>query len=308
VLTSTNRALARLTLTDASTLTMLRARTGRLKSRPPVRGMGRVLAWAAAAVTSVFVIVFYLVPVMADQLARVLPARGEQALGEATLGQIQAALGEDLLPVSFCSTPDGEAALSTLLDRVSGAGLNLPYPVAVSVLDHGMINAFALPGGQVVFFRGMLDAADNPDEIAAVLAHEIGHVAARDPTRIALRSAGSLGVLGLLFGDFAGGAAVLFLVERIIEADYSREAEAAADEFGTGLLIAADIDPAALGTLFQTLMDEYGDPEGIAAHFASHPALGDRIAAAQDASVAVTAPEPSLSSDEWRALQTICDP
>ncbi|MGI9389379.1 MAG: M48 family metallopeptidase [Boseongicola sp.] len=307
VLTSKARPLARLIFSGETEIAVLRHRAPKLSAKPPVRGKRRVIAWAAAAVASVFVIVFVLVPVMADQLARVLPTRGEQALGEATLEQIQSALGTEYLPVDFCWTPDGQDALDTMLARLGGGELDLPYLVTVSVLDHEMINAFALPGGQVVFFRGMLDAASSPDEIAAVLAHEIGHVAARDPTRIALRSAGSLGVLGLLFGDFAGGAVVLLLVEQLIQADYSREAEAAADSFGIELLLDADVDPGALGTLFQKILDQFGSASGIAAHFASHPTLGDRIANAQAASGRLSAPSPSLSGEEWQSLQAICD-
>jgi Zn-dependent protease with chaperone function len=307
VLTSTGQALARLTLSHELSNVVLHKTAPNLAAKPPVRGKARVLGWAAAAVASVFVIVFVLVPVMADQLARVLPTRGEQALGKATLEQIQNALGHDFLPVSFCWTAEGQDALDTMLVRLEGEGLGLPYPVTVSVLDHEMINAFALPGGQVVFFRGMLDAATSPDEIAAVLAHEVGHVVARDPTRIALRSAGSLGVLGLLFGDFAGGAVVLLLVEQLIQADYSREAEAAADTFGIEMLLNADIDPGALGSLFQILLDDFGEADGIAAHFTSHPALGDRIANANTARARLSAQSPSLPDDAWQALRTICD-
>ncbi len=197
--------------------------------------------------------------------------------------------------------------MDQMLANIGGKDLDLPYPVTVSVLDHSMVNAFALPGGQVVFFRGMLEVADSPDEIAAVLAHEIGHVAARDPTRMALRSAGSLGVLGLLFGDFAGGAAVLFLVEQIIEADYSREAEGAADDFAIALLQEAGVDPGALGDLFQKLLDENGDAEGIAAHFMSHPALGDRIETARRAGDEISETRQVISDEEWAALKSICE-
>ena len=307
ILTSEQRGLARLIVTDPRMIRSIRHFARRLSDKPPVRGKGRVLGWAAAAVASVFAIVFVLVPILADQLARVLPPEGEQALGEATLEQIQTALGDDFLPLDFCWTPEGQDALDAMQARLGIDALDLPYPVNVSVLDHGMVNAFALPGGQVIFFRGMIEAAENPDQIAAVLAHEVGHVAARDPTRIALRSAGSLGVLGLLFGDFAGGAAVLFLVEQMIQADYSREAEAAADAFGTDMLIAAGISPAALADLFQILLDEYGDAEGIAAHFMSHPALGDRIATARAAGATVPDPRPALDAAEWAALQRMCD-
>ena len=307
IVTTTDHALSRLAVNDATLITQIKQQARHLKSKPPVRGRARVFAWAGAAVASVFAIVFVMVPVIADQLARVLPPEGEEALGAATLEQIQTALGTDFVPLDFCDAPYGLVALNDMLEAVGGDDLGLPYPITVSVLDHSMVNAFALPGGQVVFFRGMLDAAESPDEIAAVLAHEIGHVAARDPTRIALRSAGSLGVLGLLFGDFAGGAVVLFLVEQLIQADYTREAEAAADAYGIELLQAANVDPGALGDLFQTLLDEYGDAEGIAAHFMSHPALGDRIAQARAAGSEIDETRPILSDAAWEALRTICE-
>ncbi|MBT8413157.1 MAG: M48 family metallopeptidase [Boseongicola sp.] len=307
VVTTTTRALARLEVADKGLVESIRKGARALKSKPPVRGRARVFGWAGAAVASVFVIVFVLVPVMADQLARVLPPAGEEALGTATLEQIQTALSEDFVPLDFCTSQDGDAAMDLMLERIGGKALDLPYPITVSVLDHPMVNAFALPGGQVVFFRGMLDTADNPDEIAAVLAHEIGHVAARDPTRIALRSAGSLGVLGLLFGDFAGGAVVLFLVEQMIQADYSREAEAAADAYGIALLQAADVDPGALGDLFQKLLDEFGDATGIAAHFMSHPALGDRIETARAAGEGMARTRQVIPDADWAALKAICD-
>ena len=308
VVTTKRRGLARLTLTDPSSVAVLRHRAPNLSKKPPVTGKGRVLAWAGAAIASVFLIVFVLVPVMADQLARILPAKGEEALGEATLGQIQTALGDDFTGfVPTCDAPEGRDALEEMRRVVEAGGLDLPYDLKITVLDHEMVNAFALPGGQVVFFRGMLEAAESPDGIAAVLAHEIGHVAARDPTRIALRSAGSLGVLGLLFGDFAGGAAVLLLVEQLIQADYSREAEAAADAFAIARLTEAGINPAALGDLFQVLLDDHGDVEGIAEHFTSHPSLGDRIAAARRAGEAIGRTEPVLDDDQWAALQSICD-
>lgn len=307
IVTTTGRALARLTLKDDALIGEVRRVAPRLGEKPPVRGKARVFGWAGAAVASVFLIVFVLVPVMADQLARILPTRGEEALGRATLEQIQTALGDDFFPVDFCTSPDGLDAMDEMLAAIGGDDLDLPYPVTITILDHSMINAFALPGGQVVFFRGMLDAADSPDEIAAVLAHEIGHVAARDPTRIALRSAGSLGVLGLLFGDFAGGAVVLFLVEQMIQADYSRAAEAAADAFGISLLEDAGVDPGALGDLFQTLLDEFGDAEGIAAHFMSHPSLGDRIETARAAGRGMGETRQVISDRDWAALQAICD-
>jgi predicted Zn-dependent protease len=307
VLTSATQPLARLHLADPVLRKEIAARAPSLRKGQPVRGRGRIAAWATAAVASVALIIFVLVPTMANQLAEILPPAGEKALGDATLAQIRSALAEtglDGLPT--CESPEGRAALDRLTQRIT-KGVDLPYDLTVSVLDHEMVNAFALPGGHIVFFRGLLDAAETPEEVAAVFAHELGHVMARDPARGALRTAGSIGVLGLLFGDFAGGAAVLFLTERLIEASYSQGAEEGADTFAHDRLREVDLPPAALATFFKRLRAEYGDAEGIVAHFLSHPQLGDRIARAQAAGAGQGPTRPALTRAEWAALRAICD-
>ncbi len=295
---------ARLIVGDAD-LALIATRARRLNRAPTVRGRWKLAALGLAAAASVALMIGVLVPTLADALADYLPPEGEAALGEATLGQIRAALDETGLglPLRVCDNPAGRAALDALTARLTLAA-DLPAPLTVTVLDHPMVNAFALPGGNVVLFRGLIDAAVAPEEVAAVLAHEIGHVAARDPTRIALRSAGSIGVLGLMFGDFAGGALVLLLTEQIIRADYTQEAEAAADAYGAALLTSADMAPSALADFFAR-MAEGGEPPAILAHFLSHPALEDRIGTAR-ALPGPAAPTPALDAVDWAALQAIC--
>ena len=308
VLAHRDDAVRRLVVRDDATRKILTARCPNLKRRARAANRSRLLGWSFGAVASVALIIFVLVPVMADQLAEFLPPEGERALGDATFEQIRAALGnEDFVPVAICERRRGVAALVRMTARLE-AQTDLPYPLAVNVLDHDLVNAFALPGGRVVLFRGLIDAAESPDEVAAVLAHEIGHVANRDPARGALRSAGSIGVLGLLLGDFAGGAVVLFLVERLIDANYSRDAEAAADQFAFELLVEAGVQPSALATFFERLQQEQGESVGILAHFESHPELGDRIAAARSGNTGPAASErASLDDRDWLNLRRICN-
>lgn len=271
----------------------------------------KVAAWALGAVASVALIIFVLVPTMADQLAEFIPPEGERALGEATLSQIRTALDETGLgELPVCDGRAGTEALTKMGARLE-AHAELPVPMTVHVLDHEMVNAFALPGGHIVFFRGLIEAAETPEELASVFAHEMGHVDSRDPTRHALRSAGSLGVLGLLFGDFAGGALVLFLTERLIEAQYSQAAESDADNFAMATMEAAQIAPGALGDMFERFAEDHGEEEGVHSHFLSHPTLSQRIAASRewqaDASARGFADRPLLTSREWQNLRDICD-
>lgn len=303
MLRQTGDPVARIYGTDRSVLAQL----PQLHRPAPPKGRGRLAAWALAAVAAVGVQVFVLIPLLADNLAGFIPPEGERALGEATFGQIRAALDDTgLNPVEICEAPEGVAALDALVKRLSGFR-DFRQDVTVSVLDHEMINAFALPGGFVVIFRGLIDAATGPDEVAAVLAHEIGHVVSRDPTRHALRSAGSIGVLGLLFGDFAGGAAVLFLTERLISAQYSQAAETDADSFAHEVMMDARVRPGALGDMFETMRAKHGDREGVVAHFLSHPSLGQRIEAARAVTREGATYTPSMTPEDWAALQAICD-
>jgi beta-barrel assembly-enhancing protease len=307
VLHEVGDAAGRLILPDGPLAQAVRTRAPALDRPPPARRRSPLLGWSAAALASVAVILLWLVPALADRLAAVLPADGEQALGEATLSQVREALNESGFdPLPLCEASDGRAALDTMTARLM-QGVDLPYPLTVSILDHPMVNAFALPGGQVILMRGLIDAAGHPDEVAAVLAHEIGHVAARDPTRIALRTAGSIGVLGLLFGDFAGGTVVLFLTERMIQARYTQEAEAAADAFARQMMRDAGLPPSALAAMFRRFQARGGEPPAIVQHFLAHPTLGDRIAAAEGEPGPPGRLRPSLEDTEWQALRRICD-
>lgn len=298
---------ARLMVTDPTGAQLIRKFAPHLGRRIVTVRRRKLALLALAAVASVALMVTVLVPRLADNLAAFIPPEGEAALGDATLEQIRVALDNRGLGIGvrFCEQPDGRAALDVMTARLEGFAA-LETPLSVSVLDHPMINAFALPGGRVVLFRGLIDAAESSDEVAAVLAHEIGHVAARDPTRIALRSAGSIGVLGLLFGDFAGGALVLFLTERIIQADYTQEAEAAADAYATRLLGDSGIPPFALAEFFERLQERGGEIPAILEHFLAHPAMEDRIAAARNTTFDSATAAPALSAEDWAALQEIC--
>ncbi len=308
VLGRSDNKLARLYLHDAALIAEVQAHASQLKKRDNMVPLSKLLVWAGGAVASVVTIIFVLVPLMAAQLAEILPPEGEKALGDATFEQIRTALDETgFTGTPICDDPAGNAAMQAMYQRLNPAS-DLPYGVQIHVLDHDMVNAFALPGGRIVFFRGLIDQAETAEEVAAVLAHEIGHVVHRDPTRDALRSAGSLGVLGLLFGDFAGGTITLFLANQLVNASYSQAAEATADAYAHALLDNADISPSSLGTMFERLRAEYGDAEGIIAHFMSHPQMGARIAASQ-AAVSTTRDYGSiLSGLEWAALQAVCTP
>jgi Zn-dependent protease with chaperone function len=99
------------------------------------------------------------------------------------------------------------------------------------VLSSSVVNACALPGGTVYLLDGLIQRARNVDEVAGVMAHELGHAQNRDGLRKIIQTGGSSFLIGLLFGDVTGGSTVLFTARSIVDASYSREAETRADGF-----------------------------------------------------------------------------
>lgn len=300
---------ARLTLRDATMIAALRERAPDLGKADRKPGqLGKVLAWAGGAIASVLLIVFVIVPGLASQLAPLVPMERESQLGEAVIGQLTWALdrfGDQ--KGAFCTAPDGVAALEKMTNRLAEV-IDTDYAFRVRVYDHPMANAFAVPGGHIVLFRGLLKEATSPEEVAGVLAHEMGHVVHRDPTRLTLQSAGTVGILGLLVGDFSGGAAVLVLTERLVTASYTQEAEAEADRFALETLGDAGLPSAPLGDFFARFARREGDVPEFLSHLLSHPNLEKRADGARDGSrVDVADFREALSQSEWSDLRAICE-
>lgn len=298
----------RLVLTDRLMLDAIGEVCPELYRRPvDRRGMRRAFAWAGGAAASVVLIVFVLVPMLSAQLAELIPPKREQQLGDAVVEQIQWLLEKaGGKPPQLCHNAEGVAALGRMAVRLDSP-LELPYPLRVDVIDHGLINAVALPGGRILVFRGLIDAADNPEEVAGVLAHEMGHVAYHDPTREALRAAGTAGILGLLLGDVFGASAVVVASDAVLNASYQRKAETRADETAVRLLAEAELPSGPFAQFFDKLRKKYGDTPEVLKPFSSHPGLEARAKRAAAADKIGDRPfEPALSDRDWVALRGIC--
>ena len=187
------------------------------------------------------------------------------------------------------------------------SGVDIPYPLSIRVVRDPSVNATAIPGGHITLHEGLIRSAESPDEVAAVVAHEIGHVVNRDGTRAYLRNMGSFGLVGLMFGDVFGltGSAVASMA---IDASYSREAEAAADAYAHDMMRNAGLPPEAMATFFTRLRDELGPNAdlGVLVHLSTHPELLDRIEAAAAAGGGGASGPPALTDAQWQAMRDMC--
>src|SRR5207302_1800985 len=108
-------------------------------------------------------------------------------------------------------------------------------------VDDGTVNAFAVPGGQVVLLRGLVERTRTPEELAGVLAHELQHVIQRHATRLLLQHASTGLVLVAVSGDITGAMAYGIESARMLGTlRYSRHLESEADVEGLRMLLAAD--------------------------------------------------------------------
>tara|TARA_R110002072_G_scaffold39984_1_gene113980 strand:- start:2195 stop:3322 length:1128 start_codon:yes stop_codon:yes gene_type:complete len=297
---------ARLTVDDPQMIATLKRTCPDLDRREvPAGTVRKIVSRFGMAAAAVVLMIFVILPALANTLANYISIEREVAYGKSVVSQIERLLSGSRAEKLTCSNQDGVAALNALTERLT-AGSELNYALNIAVFNHAMVNAFAAPGGQVIIMRGLIDRADSPDEVAAVLGHEIGHVEARDTTRNALRAAGSAGLLSLVLGDFAGGSAVIVAAEYTLNAAYTREAEAQADLFGLNALKASGTDAAALADFFNKLEGlERMMPE-LPAYLSSHPDTKARADAARAFAATQGRTKPILDDAEWAALKAIC--
>ena len=201
-----------------------------------------------------------------------------------------------------CKNQEGWFAYIRLVRTLQqAAGLN--DSVDSVVLSTPVPNAFALPGGKIYLFSGLLDKAQNPDEIAGVLAHELGHLKHRDNMRVLIYNGGTSFLIGLLFGDVTASSSLIFASRSLVTASYSREAEQNADSFAIDLMHALGRPAKPMGELLFRITGKQGDSE--LTILASHPMTEDRLTRMSEADRPPTGP-PLLAPDEWTALQAIC--
>ena len=258
---------------------------------------GRIFAWSIAAAASILALVWFGMPLVAERLAAIVPVAAEKQVGDVAAGQIATTFGK-----KACTNVEGVRALNKLVATLQTKA-DLRGSLQAAALDSAVPNAFALPGGRIYVLRGLIDKAVSPDEVAGVLAHELGHVAHRDGLKRLIQQGGTSFLLGLLFGDVTGGSIMLNAGRQAIYSRYSRETEAKADLFARDLMVKLGRSPRPLGELLARM--EGAAKANPLAIFASHPLTADRRAALAQAEVGPQGP-PLLTPVEWAAFKRIC--
>lgn len=256
-------------------------------------------------------IVFVAIPMAAEPLAHATPRHVEEQLGENIAKQVNVVMR----PCE--NTEAADAAIAPMLEALIAAD-DPGFPITLQFVSQKSPNALALAGGQVMVTSGLLETLESPDELAAVIAHELGHVKARDGMVALYRNAG----LGILLELITGGSGLaqqaILLGGQVTELSYTRRQEARADETAVAMLRGAGLDPAALARAFERLkafsdfeardetkgrpsaLEQFRVPEWLK----SHPDLEGRITRARAQGATATAE--ALSHADWAIVKAAC--
>ena len=251
------------------------ARTRRRSKAVPIGlfGCGLLLFLILMGLLLAFALRARLTSALADKV----PAEWEKRFGESACKDL--ALEEKILTANAPYNAQVRVVTNALLSALGATRREFQF----HIIENTNLNAFAVPGGQVFIFSGLLDSAKRPEELAGVLAHEIAHVTRRHSLRNIISSAGLWLTISAFFGDAEGLTAILtdgsqFLLSQKFSRDFEREA----DDTGWDYLVAANVDPRGMIDFFETIRKE--QEKSTAGHLANqfdilvtHPATDERM-------------------------------
>lgn len=210
---------------------------------------------------------------------RVISREQEIALGEEAAPQFEQEFG------GAVADPALQSYVSSVGQRVAAASARPDMPYEFTLLNSDVPNAFALPGGKIFITRGLFEKMGNEAQLAAVLGHEVAHVAAGHNIDGLQRSMG-VEILSELAAQAIGGDRGQYaqvgtqIVGGMVNLNYTREAEHEADRLGTDYMVRAGYNPWGMVSLLQVLEEMEGGGGGrLEGFFRTHPWSADRVSA-----------------------------
>ena len=300
LLSSSEEPGARLFVQGREFATSLKEHAPHLTARAERWRGARPWLFLLALIAGLFVVTYVAGWNPLKSFAGALPESWRQRLGDAARASMTEGHKQ-------CADAAGLAALAQLTDRLSKAAPT-GTPFTVRVYDWPLMNAFAVPGGQIVLTEGLIDKAETADEVAGVLAHEMGHGIELHPETGIIRSIGLATAVEVMLGGSGGTLANAGLV--LAHLGYSRDAERQADRHALELLEGAGIAPKGLGNFFTRVSQmeaedgSYTAKAGALSWLRSHPPAAERAEFVKHQHDYPSTP--ALDAQAWQDLQSIC--
>ena len=228
------------------------------------------------------------IPWAAGKAVDAMPPTIDRELGDASYRQMDLGGTKVAIPVV-------DAAITDMVQRLAPHAAK-PFDFRIQIVESETINAFCLPGGQIVVYTGLIRKATRAEQVAGVVAHEMAHATLRHGLRGMATQLGLVIGIQILTGDVTGMAGQI--ATGALSNSYSREAEFAADAEGARMLVAAGIDPAGMGEFFAGM-----ESAGIPAWLSTHPDAKDRISALNQLIPTLSGPSHQPLATDWTAVQ-----
>ncbi len=202
----------------------------------------------------------------------------EKSIGASTALQVEKSMKMD-------TDVDINERAEKVLKKIAAVCDRKDVVYTIRVIDEDAVNAFSLPGGYVYVYRGLVELTKNDDQLAGVIAHEVGHITAKHAMKRLQGSYGAMVLQGaaIASGQGAVAAGVGIAADSILFAN-SREDEFEADRLGVRYMKRAGYDPlqmrVMLGKLLEHQMKEPLQPFG---YWRTHPYISQRMAKADAA-------------------------
>ncbi|MAT72029.1 MAG: peptidase M48 [Planctomycetaceae bacterium] len=274
-----------------------------LEARQRERGRGRGWFLIGAGVLAILLIAgYYGVMAAGRAVLMSVPVSVDRTIGDQAFGAMEK-------PGPEIHDPVVVDAIAEIVDRL-GEQANAPlaadeqFDFRVHVIDADVMNAFALPGGQIVVFTGLIQACNEPEQLAGVLAHEMSHVTRRHGLERIGQSLGLALAVDLVLGRVEGLATAAVQLAQLAAANsYSRDQEAQADADGVQFMHAAGLDPLALAKFFERLKEEGPGLPGALEWISTHPDHDRRIKAVESQTAALPPLDPRPLKLDWAEVQ-----
>ena len=223
-----------------------------------------------------------------------IPVEWEQKLGES-------AYRDFLIHQQVLKEVPAVEAINEITRRLTEQISDNPYKFEISVVKSEVVNAFALPGGYVVVFTGLLQKAESGEEVAGVLSHELNHVLQRHGLERMVKQLGFVAIVTIILGDQQGLIGLMKQVGvELMTLKFGRAQETEADVTGLRLLHRAKIDPSGMITFFQRLSEK---EQGRVEWLSTHPMSAGRAALLKAEIGALPKNSPEPFTFQWKTVQ-----
>lgn len=210
---------------------------------------------------------FVFLPWVAEKAAQSIPKDMEISLGEQ--------LARAYRPAEALKNDSINHLLQAFADKLN---LSADYAITAEVISSEEINAFALPGGRIFVYSGIIKGMNSYEELVALLGHEVTHVEHRHSLKSICRSAASSLVIAAVFGDVTGiSSGIVSQADRFKELDYSRELETDADTYGLELMTKNKVSGSGMLGLLGLLKREGQSAPELMKYLSTHPDTEARI-------------------------------